>query len=395
MTIPSNRHKDVGENQLYDCAHSLLILLGICKKSTEIRKKTVIGTVFAKHKVYLLKNHIRSLNIFVMAFENFPEQETKYAAPSTNPQKDWKMPTIIALAIALIATWGYLLYDKSQHKEIIQQKDNLYATAVTEKDTLQAMLDEATMRYDELKTANAKQDSTITAKDREIAAKQSRIRSLLAKSNATAAELAEAKRLIVSLNTDIESYKEQVEVLKGENMVLTQEKAKLTEEKGQLSQEVAAAKTSIKEKEDQLDVGSTLHASNFTIVGIDERRSGKEKETAKAKRVDKIRISFNIDINRISASGTKELYVCITGPDGKPLAVAAMGSGVFTTREGEEKTYTQKVTINYIQGQPQTVSFDWKQNSDYETGNYKIEVYQNGFKIGEGTRSFKKGGLFS
>jgi len=31
---------------------------------------------------------------------------------------------------------------------------------------------------------------------------------------------------------------------------------------------------------------------------------------------------------------------------------------------------------------------------NFETGDYKIEVYNNGFKIGEGVRSFKKGGLF-
>jgi hypothetical protein len=51
--------------------------------------------------------------------------------------------------------------------------------------------------------------------------------------------------------------------------------------------------------------------------------------------------------------------------------------------------------INYTQGQRQTISVDWKQNSDFETGDYKIEVYNNGFKIGEGIRSLKKGGLFS
>jgi hypothetical protein len=30
----------------------------------------------------------------------------------------------------------------------------------------------------------------------------------------------------------------------------------------------------------------------------------------------------------------------------------------------------------------------------FQTGNYKIEIYQNGFKIAEGVRSLKKGGLF-
>ena len=72
----------------------------------------------------------------------------------------------------------------------------------------------------------------------------------------------------------------------------------------------------------------------------------------------------------------------------------ALGSGMFTTRDGEQKTFTQKVSVNYSQGQKQTVSFDWKQNTPFQIGNYKIEVYHNGFKIGEGVRAFRKGGLF-
>jgi hypothetical protein len=67
---------------------------------------------------------------------------------------------------------------------------------------------------------------------------------------------------------------------------------------------------------------------------------------------------------------------------------------MFITRDAQEKPFTQKVEINYTQGQRQTINVDWKQNSDFETGDYKIEVYNNGFKIGEGVKSFKKGGLF-
>ena len=126
-----------------------------------------------------------------------------------------------------------------------------------------------------------------------------------------------------------------------------------------------------------------------------EKKNGKEKETTTAKRVDKLRISFDLDENRISASGKKDLYVRITAPDGKPVTDPGMGSGKISTREGNELDFTQKVGVEYIQGQRQTVNIDWKQNDKFETGDYMIEVYQNGFKIGEGIRHFKKGGLFS
>ena len=329
-----------------------------------------------------------------MAFENFPSAESRPPVAPQSKKSDWRTFLSIALVIALLGTWAYIIWDKSKTTEVFQQKEVQYAAVTSEKDTLQSLLDEATMRYDMLKTTNAKKDSTITTKDRDIAEKKVRIQALLSKANATKAELAEAKRLIASLNTDIQGYKEQVELLKGQNVKLTQEKEAVTQEKMVVEKNFDSAKTVIKEKEGLIDVGSTLHASNFNIIGVQEKRSGKEKETTTAKKVDKLRITFDLDENRIATSGSKELYVSITAPDGTPVAVEALGSGKFTSRDGEEKLFTHKVQISYTQGQKQTVSFDWKQNTSFTTGNYKIEVYHNGFKIGEGVRTFKKGGLF-
>lgn len=329
-----------------------------------------------------------------MAYENFPLAGSSPSTPPREPKKDWRTLLSIPLIIALLGTWGYIIWDKSKTKDEIQKKDTQYAVVISEKDTLQSLLDEATNRYDNLKTTNAKKDSTITTKDKEIASKKAQIQSLISKKNATASELKQAKELIASLNTDIEDYKAQVEVLKVQNVVLTQEKEVVTQERNKVRQDFDSAKIVIKAREDVIDVGSTLHAANFTILGIDEKRNGKEKETTKAKKVDKVRISFDLDENRIATSGAKDLYILVTAPDGKPISVEALGSGTFTTREGEQKTFTQKINVNYAQGQKQRVSFDWKQNSPYVTGDYKIEVFHNGFKIGEGIRHFKKGGLF-
>ena len=99
----------------------------------------------------------------------------------------------------------------------------------------------------------------------------------------------------------------------------------------------------IKQKEDVIDVGSTLHASDFTIEGVKEKKSGKEKVTTTAKRVDKLKISFVLDENRITQSGLKDIYVCITSPDGNPVSVDALGSGTFTTRDGVQRTFTKKL----------------------------------------------------
>ncbi len=41
------------------------------------------------------------------------------------------------------------------------------------------------------------------------------------------------------------------------------------------------------------------------------------------------------------------------------------------------------------------MSFELAKAQNFIHGEYKIEIYNNGFKIGEAVRSFKKGGLFS
>ncbi len=339
-----------------------------------------------------------------MAFENYPapEKETPTTVVPATEKKSLRGLLIGGLVAALVGSWGYIIYDKNKTKEAIDQKEVVIASTSTQRDQLQKELQDAAMRYDELKTTNSQKDSAIfskdkeiSKKDKEIAEKKSRIQQLLSKANASQSELAEAKSLIKSLNVDIDSYKQQVTVLQKQNAQLTIEKETVTKERDQVKRNLDSTASVVKEKENVIDIGSTLHASNFNIIGINEKRNGKEKETTTAKRVDKLRISFDLDENLIAKSGTKDIYVCMTAPSGQPITVAALGSGMFTVRGGGEKPYTQKIQINYTQNKRQTISFDWKQNSNYEQGTYKIEVYNNGYKVGEGSKELKKGGLFS
>ncbi len=332
-----------------------------------------------------------------MAFENFPEAEKTPREVSSTTTSKTNTRTILTgvLVAALLGTWGYIIYDKNKTQEKSNQQETVIATTSTQRDELQKELEDAAMRYDMLKTANSKKDSSITAKDKDIEEKKARIQSLLTKVNATQAELAEAKGLIASLNGDIEGYKNQVEILQGQKIQLIQEKAAVTAQRNKALKDYDSSTVVIKEKEDIINVGSTLQASNFNIVGINEKSNGKEKTTSTAKKVDKLRISFDLNENMLAQSGTKEVYVCVTAPDGTPVAVEALGSGTFSTRDGEQKPFTQKLDVNYTQNKRQNVSFDWKPNSNFMTGNYKIEVFNNGFKVGEAFRPLKKGGLFS
>lgn len=328
-----------------------------------------------------------------MSFENFPAGDVTEQKPE--PKKNNANRAIFTggLLVALLATWGYIIWDKNKTNQKTQELTTQITTSDSGKNELQKEFNDATMRLDMLKTTNAKADSLIQTKDKDIQDLKARIQTVLNNKNATASELAEARGMISRLKINIDSYTAEIEKLQGEKVKLTEEKRVVTEEREAVTKNYDSAKTVIKQREDVIDVGSTLQAFNFNITGLKERGS-KEKETTTAKRVDKLRITFDIE-NRITSSGAKDVFVCITAPDGTPVAVEALGSGKFVTRDGVEKLFTKKVSVNYNQGEKQTITVEWKQNSEFQTGDYRIIVYNNGFKIGEGTRNFKKGGLFS
>ena len=185
-----------------------------------------------------------------MAFENFPEAEKQPSEVSPPPSGRNTGRTVLTavLVAALLGTWGYIIYDKNKTKETLDQKENVIATTSVQRDELQKELEDAAMRYDMLKTSNSKKDSVITAKDKEIEEKKIRIQTIITKSNATQSELAEARKLIASLNTDIEGYKQQVEVLQGEKIQLTQEKEFVTKQRDRARKDLDSAETVIKQK---------------------------------------------------------------------------------------------------------------------------------------------------
>ena len=328
-----------------------------------------------------------------MSYENFPESNVPENKTVVKNNSSRNILTAI-LVVALLGTWGYIIYDKNKTRQQTQDLTTQIVNSDSSKNELQRELDDAELRLDALKTSNVKADSLLRTKDKDVESLKSRVQSILNDKNATSAQLAEARRLIAQLKGNIDTYTAEIESLKTQNTQLTEEKRIVTIERDSAQKNYDSANQVIQQKENVIDVGSTLHASNFKIEGIMEKNSGKEKVTSTAKRVDKLRISFDIDENRITPSGPKDIYVAITAPDGNPVVVDALGSGKFLTRDGVERPFTKKIQINYVQGQKQPVNIEWSQNSNFQTGNYKIEIYNNGFKIGEGVRSFKKGGLF-
>ena len=319
--------------------------------------------------------------------QNQPQRTTSKTTNRTN-----KNLIIGILAAGLLGTWGYLLWDKNKSGEQLKLTETQSNTYMSQRDSIKMMYDEAEMRLDSITGANNNLQGEKSALQKDIDARKAEIRRILNDKNATQAQLNKARSLITDLNGKISTLEVEVTRLTGENQVLTVNNTRLSQEKTDLEQNL---QTTVEEKDElarTVDVASTFSASNIQITPVNEKNSGKEKSTTTAKKVDKLVVSFDVE-NRIAKSGPADMYIIVTAPNGSIISDASLGSGTLTTRTEGDRPFTTKVSLEYEQGTRKALQFPIRQ-SDFQTGNYKIEIYHNGFKIGESIRSLKKGALF-
>jgi len=234
------------------------------------------------------------------------------------------------------------------------------------KNELQKSYDASLSRLDSLTGFNNELEGKLTDRNTEISKLKGQISGILKKERLSDSEKKKAQGLITELNDKINNLEQEVQRLTSENQQLTTDKTNLTTEKEKAVNrpgEYHNAETGIGAKSRH-----RLYAERYQYqhYPIDERNGGKQKRTTNAKRVDKLVIAFDVN-NRIAESGSTDVYVCITGPDGKPIAVEAQGSGKFTTREDGEKLYTSKVPVQVEAGKAAHVEFAWKQGTKFQT----------------------------
>jgi len=294
-------------------------------------------------------------------------------------------------AVALIAIAAYLFFAQRKSGNIIEEKTTRISSLVTEKSELQGNFDASLAKLDSFSKLNAGLNEQLTDKNEEIASVKAEIRNILNKKNATQSELSQARKLITELNSKISGMEQEIAKLNTENATLLAEKNNLLTEKETLAKDLDNTNQIKNELTQKVDVASTLNASNINIIPVNVRKSGKEIVSAKVNKVDKFLVRFDVS-NRIIQAGSTDVFVLVVGPDGQPVTNGE--TGTFPTREEGEKQFTAKLPIELETAKKQNVEFTFAPGN-FKEGNYKVQVYQNGFLIGEGRQSLKKGGLFS
>lgn len=293
----------------------------------------------------------------------------------------------IIIIIILLALNGLFIYNYfNTDKKLVATEEQLFATDSV-KTELEKILGETENELDLYKGKNSQLDAFLKEKNDSLQEYAERIETLIRQGRLNKQQLAKVMDEIDQLRyykrkylNQIDSLSTQINMLNQENMSLRsnvdKEKRKnedLTMENVKLNNKVA--------------IGAKLNASGIFITGVKNRSNGKERETIRVSQLEKLKISFNIGENYVADAGQKEVYIKVIGPDGATLYNEAAGSGTFVF-QGTESLYSVKKTVEYDQKSQDAVVY-WTRGSEFAKGNYKIEIYADGFMIGSGSFELK------
>jgi len=303
----------------------------------------------------------------------------------TNTKRVRDTKTIYIVIIVLLIISNIVLYLRSNdldHKT--EQQALLLISTDSSKQEVENEYNAALARLDNLISDNKQLDSVINNKNSELDQLKKEIKKIVSNKNATKQQLVKALELIKKFNAEIRVYEDQIASLKKENLDLNLDKKDLTDKVKKSVEENQNLKETIRIAQ-QLQVSNIrlLPLNNFSILN-------KNFETKKASKVDKIRIYFDIDKNKITASGNKQLFIQIKDPNGNILANAKNGSGVTTNEKGETIAYT--LTKNIIIKANEAINdvmIDWKQEETFKRGVYQIFIIFDGDVIGYNSINLK------
>ena len=135
---------------------------------------------------------------------------------------------------------------------------------------------------------------------------------------------------------------------------------------------------------DVVSKGSALNLSKFTVDAVKERTSGKLVSTSRAKATDKLKVCFTVADNVIAQAGDREFFIEVLDPQGNVLGE----SFSKTSDSGASVTYSKGTEFYYENRSLDVCDFIDKPASEFQKGNYMVNVYDNSLKL-LGTSKFQ------
>ncbi|MCU0354473.1 MAG: hypothetical protein MUD08_12165 [Cytophagales bacterium] len=288
---------------------------------------------------------------------------------------------LIAILVALNAVFFYLnIQERDKNKALAKENQLVEA----EKDATLAKLDSLEQEYDkriaEVQKLGGDVEALTKVKEQLEKDKVQLRNANSAQIKKYIAQIKKYEEMLVAKDEEIATLKTQNETLYGENSELKTKQVRLSDSLSTID----AQKRDLAEK---VRVGGALKAENLVINVLNEKGKERDGGEYRAKRIDRIKILFDVAENKISEAGTHTVYMRLVEPDGAAVYDVSTGGGTFTY-DGKETFYTAKKDILYDKTR-QKVDFVFAKGSPYKEGRHIVELYADGFQIGQGSFTVK------
>lgn len=207
------------------------------------------------------------------------------------------------------------------------------------------------------------------------------------------AKIKEYENFLVVKDDDIRKLKEENGTLLARTKTLEEEKQQvitentgLKTEKEGLTQTVASYTAQNDDLKRKVTLATAMKAINVQVAAVASNGKLREGGLYKASKVDRLKISFIMPSNPVAEKNTKDIFVRILDQNG--AVVSEDGKGGTLQFDGKEVGYSVKQGIPF-ENNDQKVDILYGKGSAYKSGKYSIELYSEGFKIGNGAFEVK------
>lgn len=184
------------------------------------------------------------------------------------------------------------------------------------------------------------------------------------------------EELLKTKDTEIEKLKSLNTNLFSQNKEL---KTELNTQKSELTDSISKLTKNKEELAGKVILASQLKAEGISIVALNEK--GKMRESPfRNRQMEKLKVEFNLVENKVAPIEGKKIMIRLTDENGQVIFDMAKGSGSFILN-GKEEWYTAKQEILFDNTR-QKLTFLYEKGSEYPSGNYLIEIFTDGYKMG-------------
>ncbi|WMJ74934.1 hypothetical protein RCC89_17450 [Cytophagaceae bacterium ABcell3] len=271
---------------------------------------------------------------------------------------------------------------KEENQKHLYKVNSLSASNNRLENNLSNKVDEV----EKLSAEKSKVESLLEKTTKSLKESQAKVAALTKENNA----LNFLKKEVADLKREKQGFLGQISDLHKRVMQLNASVSILNSENASLKEQIEELQSRNGTLEKKVALGAVIKTENIVGEGQRYTRGDKLVSVKRAKKAAQLAVSVDLAENLIADPGAKTVYMRVIDPRGKLIYNLENNSGSFVNMDVEkEMDYTGKQVIDYDNGKQSIDFFYAPKNNTLVKGEYKVEIYTDGYLSGVSSFSLK------